>query len=380
MAFPKKMMTPLFLIVVLMVGFWVYNAFLKTETLELSGVVQAREMKDTSRFGGRVAEVLVNEGDTVKKGQVLVKFDASEWASKLEQSKAALTQAKAEETLMGGRSGLRAAREAVRQAEQTLQLARHGGDADISAAQSAVEQAEGAYQDAVTAQENAPVMLSEGIISQKKFDQIQAQYQQASSQLNAAKAALLQIKHGGRKEQVNIAQSRLSSARAQYQKIAQSLQPHNDIAMASVDQAESQLEGVKKQLDEMEITAKIEGVISILGVLPGDLVLPGQPVVSIIDNEQLWADVYVPEKKMYMVHAGDPVEVRASAFKKNIVFKGRIASINPKSEFVPSGGKQVEDSVFRVKIELPRRDIQDTVDLYPGMGVDVSFVWVALTP
>lgn len=368
----------LIIVVILLSGsaFWAYNRFIKTEKLVLSGVVQAREMKDTSRFGGRIEEVYVNEGDEVTEGQLLVKFDPSDIAMKLEQGKAQLVQAKAEETLVTASSGqaeLRSAREAVRQAEQALQLARRGGDADISKAEAAVSQAEGLYEQAKNAYDNAPVMLKEGIISQQKADQIQASFEQAQSQLEAAKATLKQVKQGGRKEQVSIAQSRLASARAQYQKLARAIRPKGDIATASVDQAESQLKGFEKQLDETEVKAKINGTISVLGVLPGDLVLPGQPVVSIIDKSQLWADVYIPEKKMYMIQVGQDVPVRASAFKKKVRFSGRIASINPKSEFVPSGGNNVEDNVFRVKIKLNPMDQENNVSLYPGMGVDVTF-------
>lgn len=373
----NKVLLAIFYALLIVGGFWAYNTFIKSEKLILSGVVQAREMKDTSRFGGRVYDVLVNEGDTVKEGQLLVKFDPAEIATKLEQSRATLTQAKAEETLVAGQAGegeLRSAREAVRQAEQALQLARSGGEADISKAKAAVTQAEGNLAQAKNAFDNAPTMLKEGIISQQKFDQIKADYDHAKSQLNAAKATLSQVQQGGRKEQVSIAQSRVASARAQYQKLARALKPNEDIAMASVEQAESQLKGLEKQLDEMEVTAKINGTVSVLGVLPGDLVLPGQPIVSIIDKTQLWADVYVPEKKLYMIQIGQQVPVRASAFKKKVQFVGHVVSINPKSEFVPSGGSnKVEDSVFRVKVELNPKDTEKQVELYPGMGVDVVF-------
>ncbi len=348
------------------------------ETLELKSFVQAREMKDASRFGGRVKEVLKKEGDDVQVGDVIVRFDDTELASKIAQAQAALIQAKAREALLNegaDASDIRQAYALVQQAEQNLQLLNSGGGAAISQAEAQLTTAESTFVKAKAAYDSAPKMLAEGIISQQKYENILASFTEAESLIKASQAGLKQAKSGAREEQVKIAQSKLESARAQYQKLLKGAKKEEiDIAMAAIDQAQSQLTSLEAQFAETEVKAKLPGSISILSLVPGDLVLPGQRIVSIIDYRDLWTDVYVPENKLYIVQPGQEIEIKAPAFGKQ-VFKGRIASINPKSEFVPTGQSSLstEETSFRVKVKINRLDGKQRKVLYPGMKVHVLF-------
>ncbi len=348
------------------------------EVLTLKSFVQAKEMKDASRFGGRVKEVLKEEGDDVESGDVIIRFDNAELASKIAQAQSALTQAQARESLLNkgaDSSDIRQAYALIQQAEQSLRLLNSGGGAAISQADARLRSAENTFNKAKAAHENAPKMLAEGIISQQKFENIQASFTEAESLLKAAQESLKQTKSGGRQEQVNIAQSKLEAARANYEKLTKGAkQEEIAIAVAAVEQAQSLLSSFEDQLAETEVKAKLPGSISILNLVSGDLVLPGQPVVSIIDYHDLWTDVYVPENKLYMVKPKQEVVVKASAFDKE-VFKGYVASINPKSEFVPTGQSSMstEETSFRVKIKINRLDEKQREALYPGMKVHVLF-------
>jgi multidrug resistance efflux pump len=83
--------------------------------------------------------------------------------------------------------------------------------------------------------------------------------------------------------------------------------------------------------------------------------------------------VFVPENKLHLVQVGKPVAIKATALKKSLQFSGRIVSINPKSEFVPSGSlSSGEVASFRIKVELNPSDASGTVRLYPGMSVQVT--------
>ncbi len=348
------------------------------ETLTLKSFVQAREMKDASRFGGRVKDVLKQEGDDVRSGEAIVRFDNTELTSKVVQAQAALTQAKARESLLtegADVSDIRQAYALVQQAEQHLRLLKSGGGAAISQADAQLRTAESLFDKAKAAHSSSPQMLAEGIISQQKFKNIQASFTEAQSLLNAAKEGLKQAKSGARQEQVNIAQSKLEASRAHYEKLVKGAKKEEiEIALATIDQAQSQLTSLEAQLAETEVKAKLPGSISILNLVSGDLVLPGQPIVSIIDYHDLWTDVYVPENKLYMVKLGEDVVVKASAFDKQR-FRGRVAAINPKSEFVPTGQSSLstEETSFRVKVKINRLDEKQRETLYPGMKVHVLF-------
>ncbi len=349
------------------------------ETLTLAGLVQSHEMKDTSRFGGRVKEVLVKEGDMVETGQVLIRFDDTELRARIAQAQATLTQAKAQEKLLNqgaDASDIRQAFAGVQQAEQNLRMTIGSGSVEVSQLEAKLQNAESVLNKAKTVQETAPQLLEEGIISQQKYNDIMADYESAKSAYRAAEEALKQAKQGTRREQVNIARSRLESARASYEKVLKGARKEElEIAMASISQAESELEALQAQLKEMEVRARIPGVVSVLNVLPGGFVLPGQPVVSIIDYNNLWADVYVPEDKLYMVEIDQPVDVTAIAFNNKVHFPGEISTINPKSEFVPSSQTSMssEDSAFRVKVRIGPKARNRDISLYPGMKVNVRF-------
>ncbi|MBK8189231.1 MAG: efflux RND transporter periplasmic adaptor subunit [Vampirovibrionales bacterium] len=348
------------------------------ESLTVTGLVQAREMKDASRFGGRIKTVLVREGDRVTKGQTLLTFDNSELLAKIAQAQADLTQTQARAQMISqgaDATDIRQAYSQVQQSEDNLSLISKTGGIESAKAQAALQAAQVDYDKALAAKQNAPQMLSEGIISQQKFNEISAQFEAANSAVKAARQGYQQASGGARRDQLNIARARVDASRANYQKLLKGANREElTIALSTVDQAKSQLAALKAQLSEMEMHAKISGQVTILDRAPGDLALPGVPVVSIIDYTDLWSDIYVPENKLYMARAGQRIVAITSAYDKRTKFDGAIAYVNPQSAFVPSGeqSNSGEQSAFRVKVRLNAMDRSGQWSLYPGMKVKIK--------
>lgn len=362
-------------------GTWGWRQF-RTETLTVSGLVQAEERQASSQLGGRVEAVNVAEGDTVAAEDILITLDATEVNARLAQAQAAVSQAKANKGVVSsgvGRGQLRAASEQVRQAEQALRLARQSTTAQVAKLEAQLTAANTQLEAAEQAFANAPTMLSEGLISQQRFDQLKDGVTTAQQQANAAEKALNNAGKASRTEEVAMAQSRLNAARAQYNQLRQGAS-HNERAAAdaSVTQAQSEVTALESKLGETQVTAQIDGTVSVLAVAVGELVLPGQPIATVINPSQLWADVYVPEDRLYLVRPGDGVVVRASAFPKKVVFNGTVANISPKSEFVPGSQPAVDEAVFRVKVRLEAKDTTERAMLYPGMRIDATFERPAL--
>jgi multidrug resistance efflux pump len=108
---------------------------------------------------------------------------------------------------------------------------------------------------------------------------------------------------------------------------------------------------------------------------PGELVPPNRPIVSIIDYQNLWTDLYIPENALEHVKMGQSVSVRSPVYPGR-VFQGRVAFVSPKSEFVPnssSASAPTEQSSFRVKVQVQPHDTAGQTQLHPGMKVQVSF-------
>lgn len=371
----KQMMSLLAALLVLGGTIWTTLVWSSTEKLELSGLVQAHEVKNGSRFGGRVEEILTREGDTVEKGQTLIVFDETELSSKLREAEAALSQVSAKQRLAGTGSELDQARAMVEQARQKLNMLTSGGrPEELSQARIGYETAQAQYERAAETLKNAKPMLDEGVISRQKYDEMKSTHDAARTRVETAKSTLKVLESGGRKEELGIARAQLAAAEAQYRQVASGGSAERQIASSGVEQAKSMVDAVKAQQDEVRIKAPIGGQVSVVAVTEGELVQPGRPVVSVIDYENLWTDVYVPESRLGLIKMGKAVTVKAPALN-DALFNGTIALINPKSEFVPNSGGSTssEEATFKVKVKLKHLDRTGKVQLFPGMRVNIVF-------
>lgn len=349
--------------------------------LKLSGEVQAREIRNGSRFGGRVKQVLVQEGDMVKQGQLLIVFDDTDLQSKIADAKATLSQALAQERMLtkGADIGqVRQAGAAVQQAQERMKMIASGArPEELTQVQSRLETAELQAKQARQAAENAKVMLDEGIISKQKYDGLQDALASANNNVDAVRANLNMMKSGGRPEERKMANAQLSAAKAQYNQVLRGARPEEvSIASSNVEKARSTLQALEAQQNEVRIRAPFAGYVSVVGVTPGELVPPGRSVITVIDYSHLWADIFVPESKLlsYALKPGDTVTVKPRSDVKS-AFEGKVALINPKSEFIPNSGgdSSTEEQTFRVKVNIADKDITGQKSLYPGMKVDVFF-------
>ena len=133
---------------------------------------------------------------------------------------------------------------------------------------------------------------------------------------------------------------------------------NRDAARARLNAARSRVEGAKEQLEYTVIRAPYAGIVSKRHVELGELVSPGQPVISGLSLQSLRVNVDVPQR---MFHA---IRTIGKAF---VYVKGeRIAAES--LTFFPVA--DAEANTFRVRVNLP----DGAVTLYPGMFVKVGFV------
>lgn len=365
---------------VILTAWAAFAFFAGSGALEVSGLVQAREVENASRFGGRIRDIPVDEGDNVKAGQTLIVFDDVEINARLAEARAALDQALAKEKLLVKGADLAEiykARAALQQAKENLRLLQEGArPEEVAQVRAKVESAKSRLQNARTQYENAEKMLAEGIISRQKYESIQSAYEAAQGAYESAEAGLRLVQQGS-PEQISLAQSRLAAARTAYKELLQGAEPEEmAIVSAAVEKARSLLDALKQQRDEVKLKAPIDGLVSVIGVDRGELVQPGRPVISVVNYKDLWADVYVPESRLSLVQVDEPVTVTAPGMP-GVTFEGRVALINPESEFVPTGGggagSSSEESKFRVKIDIEHMDTSGKVQLYRGMKINVRF-------
>ncbi|MGE0200500.1 MAG: HlyD family secretion protein [Candidatus Melainabacteria bacterium] len=380
---PRNKWVLLATLLVLVAGsVWFFGFFAATSTVEFTGLLQAREVKNASRFGGRIAKILVKEGEMVHEGQPLITFDPVEVQSRLTEARAALSQANARLTLLekgANTADLRQAKAALQQAQEHLySLTSQPQAAERQQQQSRVDALSAQAQTAQQELTSGRKLFADGIISRQKLDALQDAAESLQAQLTAAQSGLKAV-DASTPAEIRVARAQLEAARSAYQQLLKGAKPEDiSIASSSVETARGSLKALEGQLEEVELRAPISGYVSVIAVGEGELVQPGQPVISLIDYNDLWSNIYVPESKLDFLQVGKPVLVKAVAYK-NKTFPGRIAMINPKSEFVPNSGgsNESEESSFRVKIQLdPAQPAPQTKtgagnQLYPGMKITV---------
>ena len=288
--------------------FWLPFPFRKEpETLRLPGVVEIQEVRLGSKIGGRVAEVLVYEGDIVQPEQVVVRFEAPELEAQRAQWQARLEQAQAE-----------------------WEKAENGPRREeIAAAKSEWESAEADFKLAREDFERMEKLYPGKGASRAEYDAARGARDRAKARAAAVKARLDLLLAGTRPEEKAEAKARVAEHRAK-------------------------LKEIDANLREATVRAAEEAVVEVVAVRKGDLVPASQPVVRVLRAADLWVRVYVPETDLGKVVKGQTVSVTVDAYPDR-QFTGRIIQIAAESEFTPRNVQSVDErrhQVFGMKIRV----------------------------
>ena len=116
------------------------------------------------------------------------------------------------------------------------------------------------------------------------------------------------------------------------------------------------------------MTAPNAAIIEVLDVRPGDLIPPNTPVATLLEQDQIYVRIYIPETVIGRVKVGQMAEVRVDSFPKT-VFDGVVEQINQQAEFLPRNVQTREERVHQV-IGVKIR-INGAGRVLPGMAADV---------
>ncbi len=294
-------------------------------SLVANGTIEATEVEVSSKLPGRLSQLLVNEGDQVRAGQVIARLDTSEFEAEVAQAQAALARAGAQlkELLAGSRlQEIEEARANLQQAEDNLKLAKDEWDRFDN-------------------------LFKEGAISAQERDQAKNKVEVASSQVRATRERYELIRVGPRPETIEAARHERDRAKA-------------TLGMAQV------------RLRDSTILAPLSAVVLTKRAEQGEVVNPGFPIVILIDPDDLWLRVYIPESEIGLVGIGQTASVTVDSFP-NRRFEGKVVEISSKAEFTPrtvQTKKERVNLVFGVKIRLNNHERL----LKPGMPADTEIM------
>ena len=170
-------------------------------------------------------------------------------------------------------------------------------------------------------------------------------------------------------KQLESLKSQMKSAQAQLDLLEKgSTSQTIKAAEADLEQSRIQLEQNELVLEKYRVKAPIDGVYTLKNVHIGDLVNTGTSVATISDLQDLWVNVFIPQRYLNKVTLNQELELRVKALDSGTV-KGRIVRIADKAEFTPKNtetDEAKENTVFKVKIKI----VEKVDKLKPGMTVD----------
>jgi HlyD family secretion protein len=336
--------------------------FRRDNGLQGSGTVEARNIRVGSKVGGRIDQVLVREGDSVQPGQVLVTFDDQELRASLEQSRAT-----AEKARRGYRpEEIAEARAAAAQARAEYEQRKNGyRHEDIAAAQADLDRAKAEEVRSHLDFQRYEALAQKDLVSKQQRDTAEMNWKVAAAQQDNAKHKLDELQRGYRQEEVAAAEARYRQTQATLEKFERGNRRED------VDQAKAAYAYDEARFRERQVTAPSAAIVEVLDVRPGDLIAPNTPIATLLEQEQIYVRIYIPETEIGRVKLGAKAEVRVDSFPKT-VFEGVVEQINQQAEFLPRNVQTREERVHQV-IGVKIR-INAAGRVLPGMAADVKLV------
>lgn len=348
-----------------------YTLWERSRPFEWSGTVEARTISVGSRVGGRIKQVLAREGDHVAAGAPLVVLEAGDLdAQKLmAQGELAQAQANLDKLEKGARpEEIDEAKARAQTAVAALEETRVGARGEqIAAANARLVAAQVTADKAKLDDDRAHKLFESRAIPQSQVDDADAVLNGAIAQRDAALQVLDELKNGSRREDLAQAQARASEARASAKLVlAGSRVEDINAGEGQVLVAKGKLDQIQTMLDELTIRSPVVARIESLDLRPGDILAPNATAASLIESDQLYVRIYVPETQLGHIHPDQEVPVNVDSFPGR-TFKGVVEHINGVGEYSPRNLQTADEranQVFATRIGL--REGGD--DLRAGMA------------
>lgn len=291
--------------------------------LTASGTVEATEAQIGFQTAGRIEAIAVDEGDPVRAGAELAHLDRVETQARRQQ---AVAQAAA-------------ARAALRELERGFR------SEEVAQGRSALAAATERLNDARRDRDRARQLFESGAVSREAYDKALVAFDVAQSQYEQAQEQMRILETGPRKEKI-------------------------EAQRAQVAQAVAAVRVIDAMLANMTLRAPFNGVVTVRHREPGEIVPAGSPVLTIMNPDDRWVRIYIPETRIGAVRIGRPATITSDTYPDK-TYRGEVIFIATEAEFTPKTVQTTEERVKLVYAVKVRVTGDPTFDLKPGMPADV---------
>jgi HlyD family secretion protein len=321
--------------------------------IAVSGRIEGDDSAVAAKTTGRIRQLTVREGDRVQAGQVIAVLDDEQVRAREQQAAAAVRQAEARVRL--AQHQITVLNEQVRQGEYSIDQARADAQGRVSeaegrlaAAEAQLAQAEATYAQARWDRDAAARLFQRELVAEQEVRRAQM-----SEEAQAAVVA-------ANRKQVEAARGTLTAAKANLVNPAirssqvaaiqgQILQAQADIAAAQADaeRARAQLEEARANRQDLQVLAPFAGTVATRTAEPGEVVMAGTPVITLVNLSEVYLRAFVPEGQIGRVSVGQPARVYLDSAPGTPI-EASVSRVDPQASFTPENTYFREDRVKQV--------------------------------
>jgi HlyD family secretion protein len=283
----KRLLVPVILAAAAGAGVYAYSR-MPPPPLVLTGIVTTNDVIVSPQIGGQISQLLVNEGDTVAHDQLVAVIAPDE----LKADTAYFSQ-----NVAGMSSQVRESEAALRFQQRQMADQITQAESTLAATESQVAAATADLENLRLIYQRTQDLSKQGVVSPQELDQARTASTSAQAKLDAlkkqveAQRAAVQLAHANA-EQVQLRRSQVQTSE------------HMEAA------ATAQRTKADVRLRYTEIHAPIDGIVDVRAVRVGEVVNPGQPIVTLVNPDDLWVRADVEESYIDRVRIGDTLTVR----------------------------------------------------------------------
>ncbi len=387
--FNPRLIIPLALVVgAIGYGIWTILPKPAETVLHVSGRLESDETDIGAKTAGRLANILVREGDAVKKGQVVIEMEDEEIPAQLSGLNAQIEAAQQEE--IQAKEEIAVAESRIREA--TLNVQQSQGDAvgridqaqftvsatasDLRQAEALVKQSEAQLQQSKAELKLARIerdryaeLVKEGAVNQQQFDQKQTVLDTSLANVNTAEAKLVASQASVRAFRDRLLAAQGNSVQVQatglnpdirnaqldtYYLQRNQAQAKLLAAQAKVKNAQAARDQIQRRLDSFKVKSPIDGIVQSRPLESGAVVATGKTLLTVLDPNAVYLRCYIPEGEIGKIRVGQAAKVFLDS-SPNKPFVAHVSQIDTKASFTPENIYFKQDrvkQVFGVKLAI----------------------------
>lgn len=308
--------------------------------------VEAHVTPVAAQVGGTIVKVSVSDNEQVQQGAEMVVLDTRDYEIALARAQAALADARAEAaaanatgeiTTTTASSNVSTAQGGVQQAQSSVSEAEHGiavAQARLLTSRARLREAEANATKASRDVERLKGLLAKDEIAQQQYDAAVAADAAASAGVESARAQVSESEAAVRAAESRLTQARAGTEQASAQLRTAQTAPQQvaasraraESAAAKASLAEVAVKQAELNLQRTTVRAPVTGIVSKKAVEPGQVIQPGQPLMTVIPLDKVWITANFKETQLRNMRVGQEVSVKVDAYGGR-EFKGKVDSI-----------------------------------------------------